>query len=103
MTGDFFVSCVDGAKTALILGPFRDEELCRQYAYIDPKNGGDRTKHMSVITACHVLDPKSHFYSFGMVKTKDGRMRSGVLQEADPAWDHRFKWENMIIVSEKVV
>lgn len=96
----FFVSCIDAKKTALILGPFRDEKLCREYAYVDPEYGGVREKHIDILNACHDIDKKSAFYLFGMVKIPDAHQRSGVLQKVDPEWDKRFKWENMLIVDE---
>jgi hypothetical protein len=60
MSDAFFVTCRDGPKTAMILGPFTDEELCKKYAY------GDESREIT--KACYDIDPKSHFFEFGMCR-----------------------------------
>jgi hypothetical protein len=74
----FYVSVVDGTKFAFILGPFRTEQECREYAYLEEADGGNRAKHLAMINKAHELDPKSAFYAFGMSKAPHGH-RQGVM------------------------
>jgi hypothetical protein len=60
----YYVSVIDGNKTALLLGPFKSKEMCEKYAY-----GEYRKKVVRV--SCEI-DSKAHFYSFGMVKMPNG-------------------------------
>jgi hypothetical protein len=76
----FYVSVVDGAKYAFILGPFRTEAECREYAYLETVDGGDRGKHLAMIHKANELDPKAAFYGFGMCKAPNGH-RSGVMNK----------------------
>jgi len=76
----FYMSIRDGEKWAFILGPFRTEQECREYAYIEESDGGNRAKHLAVIHKASELDPKSAFYGFGMVKAQNGH-RTGVLNK----------------------
>lgn len=74
----FYVSILDGTRHALLLGPFRAESVCREYAYLDEESGGNREKHLAMIRRAEELDAKSCFYAFGMVKVSDGH-RCGVM------------------------
>ena len=74
----WYCSIIDGKRTGLVLGPFRTESGCREYAYRDAKSGGDVEKHDRMIDAAYKADPKSWFYSWGMVKMATGH-RDGVL------------------------
>jgi len=59
----YFVTCQDAGKTALLLGPFADEDICKKYAY------GDESQ--MVRDACIKIGRKAHFYAFGMIKIKN--------------------------------
>lgn len=76
----WYVTVMDGPKFALLLGPFRTESACREYAYLESADGGDHHKHLKVINQANELDPKSAFYSFGMSKMPNG-YRTGVLNK----------------------
>ena len=76
----FYVSIVDGTKHALLLGPFRTEAACREYAYIEENDGGNRAKHLALIHRANELDPKAAFYGFGMAKVETGH-RTGVMNK----------------------
>lgn len=80
----FFVSARDAGKTALVLGPFTNEESCRKYAY-RPNDGGS-DEFFKVLDAVCKIDPKAWFASFGMVMIKDGSY-SAFLNRIDPSWD----------------
>lgn len=75
----WYCSIVDGPKFALLLGPFRTEAACREYAHL-PEDGGNLTKHLAMVHKAGELDPKSAFYGFGMVKMQNG-YRAGVLNK----------------------
>ena len=80
----YFVTCKDGDKTAMLLGPFTNEDLCKKYAYGDDS--------MEIVKACYDIDPKSHFYAFGMCKIPMVEMcpfnYKGVLNKIDgEKWD----------------
>ena len=87
MTDHYFVSAQDAGRTIPLLGPFTDEDLCKKYAY------GDESRDM--IGTCYKIDPKSHFYSFGMFKVPMVEMcpfnYKGVLNKIDPE-----KWDKVI-------
>lgn len=76
----FYVTIVDGPKFALLLGPFRTESACREYAYIEESDGGNHAKHLAMIRKAGELDAKSAFYGFGMSKIQDG-YRTGILNK----------------------
>jgi len=76
----FYVSVVDGPKFAIVLGPFQEESECRQWAYNRPEQGGDPQKHDKMYSEATRHDPKSVFYSWGMVKMQNGH-REGVLNK----------------------
>lgn len=75
----FYVSCQDAGRAALLAGPFRTEEECRQYAYTS-EDGGLPEKHKALLDAACRRDPKAWFYAYGMVLMKDG-YREGVLNK----------------------
>ena len=77
----FYVTIMDGSKFGLLLGPFRTESACREYAYIDEKDGGNRHKHLTMIRKAEELDAKSVFYAFGMTKMQNG-YRDGAMNKA---------------------
>ena len=84
MTDHYFVSVRDAERTVPLLGPFADEELCKKYAY-----GENRSL---VTDACHEIDPKSHFYEYGMFRVPLAEMCPfkyvGILNRIDPEkWD----------------
>lgn len=74
----FYASVTDAGKLALILGPFKTEKECRQWAYYDEEDGGDIHKANDLRDACHKTDPKSVFYAYGMVKMPNG-YREGIF------------------------
>lgn len=76
-----YVSAQDAGRTALVLGPFRDEATCRKWAYRTDEDGGDRHKRHLLDKALEKLDPWSHFYAIGMVKMVNG-LREGKLNRA---------------------
>jgi hypothetical protein len=85
----FYVSAQDAGRTALVLGPFRNEEDCRLWAYRTPEDGGDRLKRFLLDKALLKKDPWSSFYAIGMVKMANGN-REGKLNAAfkpDGLWD----------------
>lgn len=63
MSDAFFVTCEDAGRHAFLLGPFFDEETCHYYAY---GSGIDE-----VMQACMNIDPKAHFYGYGMAVIHD--------------------------------
>ena len=84
MTYRYYVSARDAGKTIPILGPFTNEELCKKYAY-----GENRSE---VTDACYKIDPKSHFYEYGMFRVPCAGIRlpqiRGILNRIDPEkWD----------------
>lgn len=76
----WYVSVQDAGRNALVLGPFRDESECRQYAYGGESDepGGDTRKHYDLIMLAESRDPKAWFYAWGMVKMANG-YRNGTL------------------------
>jgi len=74
----FYVSMQDADRYALLLGPFADEHVCRQYAYSEPEDGGNPALSRAVRQLAYEIDPKSHFYGFGMARTETAR-RAGIL------------------------
>jgi len=90
MTDQFFVSCRDAGKTALILGPFTTETECRKYAYSEPEDGGSPECITVKDTVCKI-DGRAHFASWGMLKIKDVKPEEkyrGLLNRVDPGmWD----------------
>jgi len=83
MNDHYFVSCQDNGKTALLLGPFTNKENCENFAYGDMRS--------AVVDACCAIDPKSWFYSFGMVKMSESKTYTGVLNKANPE-----KWNGVL-------
>jgi hypothetical protein len=82
MMDHYFVTCQDAGKTALLLGPFTDEDTCKKYAY------GDESQ--MVRDACIKIDQKAHFYAFGMVKVANTEKDhfTGILNKLYPdEWD----------------
>ena len=82
----WYVSVQDAGRTALVLGPFRAESECRQYAYREMEEGGNSAKRHQVDKAAE-CDPRSWFYSWGMVKMQNGR-RDGCLNSRMPETVH---------------
>ena len=68
----FYCSVQDAGRTGLILGPFRTEKECREYAYRESEDGGNIHKNYLLHQAAEKADSKSVFYAFGMVKMKNG-------------------------------
>lgn len=97
MTDHFYVSAQDAGKTAILLGPFTDENLCREYAYVDPLSGGNTQKHIDLLNSIHTIDPKSVFYAIGMFKVACAEMcpfnykGMAILNKVDPE-----KWDKVI-------
>lgn len=77
----FYVSVVDGPKFGLLLGPFQKEEECRKWAYYHAEDGGSPENHNKLTEKMYDADPRSHFYSVGMVKMQNG-YRNGVLNKS---------------------
>lgn len=90
MNSQFFVSCRDAGKTALILGPFTTETECRKYAYSDTGDGGS-PECITVNDAVCKIDGRAHFAAWGMLKIKDVKPEEkylGLLNRVDPGtWD----------------
>lgn len=80
----WYASVQDAGRRALVLGPFATEAGCRKWAYRDQADGGDRAKHAALLRAAEV-DPRAWFYSWGMVKMRDGS-RAGVLNSRVEGW-----------------
>ena len=78
----WYASVQDGGRTALVLGPFRSEPVCRQYAYREPADGGDFGK-CNIVRKAAECDPKAWFYHWGMVKLANG-YREGCLNSRVP-------------------
>ncbi len=86
----WYCSVQDAGRTALVLGPFRTEAACREWAYYPDTPAenvsGGSYKHSKLVNAACDRDAKSWFYSWGMVKMPDGHC-DGVmnieLREAD--------------------
>lgn len=97
MADHFYVSAQDAGKTAILLGPFTDEKLCREYAYADPKDGGNLQKHTDMLDTIYEIDPKSTFYALGMFKVVCAEMcpfnykGMAILNKIDPE-----KWDKVI-------
>lgn len=85
----FYVSVQDAGRTALVLGPFRNEADCRHWAYRATEDVGDRLKRNALCKALDKVDSRSHFYAIGMVKMANGN-REGKLNamlKPDGLWD----------------
>jgi hypothetical protein len=82
----WYVSVRDAGRTALVLGPFRSAAACREYAYNDSQGaadsepGGNTAKHYALVLEAEKHDPRSWFYSWGMVKMDNG-YKTGVLNK----------------------
>ena len=74
----FYASVTDGGRTALLLGPFRTEVKCRRWAYYDAEDGGSEL-NLKLKKECE-CDPKSCWYSYGMVKMANG-YREGIFNK----------------------
>jgi len=68
----YYVSVIDGNNTALLLGPFKNKEMCEKYAY------GEYRKEV-VKVSCEI-DSKAQFYAYGMLKMPNGH-REGMLND----------------------
>lgn len=87
----WYCSVRDAGRTALVLGPFATEGMCRQWAYYADSDthpdtthaSGGSVKHGRLLNAAQDRDPKSWFYSWGMVKLENG-YREGVLNRFLP-------------------
>lgn len=86
--GGWYCSVRDAGRTALVLGPFATEAACRRWAYYDESSeyGGAPGLHKRLLDAADARDPRSWFYSWGMVKMPNG-YRDGVLNAALPEAD----------------
>lgn len=78
----WYASVQDNGRTALVLGPFETEAQCRQWAYYDTADGGNPAKH-NRLTRVAECDPRSHWYSWGMVKLENG-YKTGCLNSRIP-------------------
>ena len=86
----YYVTCRDAGKTALVLGPFTDEKRCKMYAEFREDNPD--SCHADVASAVYKIDPKSHFYEWGMCRVtideKNGFVQKGILNKMHPEiWD----------------
>ncbi len=86
----YYVTMKDAERVSFLLGPFTDACECKHYAY---GSGGasEYEKHARLLDAVYKIDPKSHFYAFGMCKISRGTNRKGVLNRIDPIWDKVLK------------
>jgi hypothetical protein len=69
---------MDASRHAVVLGPFRTEAGCRQWAYREPQDGGDPAKCARLRKVAEQRDPRSWFYAWGMVRCETGH-REGCL------------------------
>lgn len=67
--GDYFVSCVNGGRYALLSGPYRNDHAA---ALADV----DRCRKLA-----EAADPRAVFYAFGTVRLELDCGRVGVLQK----------------------
>lgn len=67
--GNYYVSMVDGKRTALLLGPFKDNHQ----AALDKVDEGQKM--------AYDLDPRAPFYAFGTVRMPDDYTKPGVLNQ----------------------
>lgn len=74
----FYVMAEDAGRQALILGPFHTEEYCREWAFNDPKEGGNFVRAWLIRMLAEKKDPGARNYTFGMIKTQNG-YREGIL------------------------
>lgn len=79
----FYVTATDAGRWVALLGPFREEAVCRSWAYC-AASGGEQAKHNAVIQEAERLDPGSAFYSFGMVKCADGHKEGKFNERFSP-------------------
>ena len=81
----YFVTCEDAGRHAFLLGPFSDEERCKYYAYGEGSN--------DIVQACMNIDPKAHFFGYGMAKIRYfvPGSRIGILNKNWPE-----KWQKVI-------
>ena len=72
--GNYYVSCVDGGRVGLLLGPFVDDHRAALSAV------------EAVREAAYAADPRSWFYSFGTVRVDTDRpgVLNGVLPHLLP-------------------
>ena len=95
MVDAYFVSIQDAGRSAFILGPFFNEDECREYAYSEIEEKGDLQKHHEMKTDAYKIDPKSHFYSWGMAKIPSWEWYPfpvrGILNKVNPE-----KWDKVI-------
>lgn len=82
----YYVSIIDADRQCLAVGPFRSEHVCRQFAYRSPDDGGIFPMFQTVLRAAERIDPRAHFYSYGMVQMPNG-YRSGVLNSLVPEYE----------------
>ncbi len=81
----WYVSVQDAGRTSLVLGPFRTEAACREWAYYtESTEPGGSPKHSKLIQLAEGRDCRSWFYAWGMTKMANG-YRSGVLNSAAEA------------------
>lgn len=89
MMDQYFVTCRDAGKTALLLGPFTNEKTCKIFAEFREDNPESRLSE--IIKACEDIDPRSHFYEYGMIRIKDVKPEEkyrGILNKVNPEkWD----------------
>lgn len=88
MSDAFFVTCRDGDKASYLLGPFTTEKACKIFAQF--KENNPDSKLSEVQEDCFKIDPRSHFYSWGMCRVRDfiPCEITGVLNKHNPKkWD----------------
>lgn len=68
--GHYYVSMIDGPRTALLAGPFKNDHPAA-LALVD------RAAKLAA-----EVDPKAHFYAFGTARMPDDYTKPGVLNAA---------------------
>lgn len=78
----YFVTCEDAGRHAFLLGPFKNEEKCKYYAYGEGSS--------SVVQATVNIDRRAHFFGYGIAVVHDfvDGERIGILNRNWPEkWD----------------
>ena len=78
----YYVSVIDGSRTAFVMGPFKTESQCRLFAY-DESEGGNHLLSNAVRQIAYEIDPKTTFACFGMAKAETAK-RTGIFHSMYP-------------------
>ena len=78
----YYVSVIDGSRTAFVMGPFKTEAQCRLFAY-DEDEGGNHLLSNAVRQIAYEIDKKTAFACFGMAKSETAK-RTGIFHSMYP-------------------